>query len=85
MKTRVLGKNGPRFRPSASVAWACPSSTARKDDAESIATINAPLDLGLNFLDTGRHVRLRQNERLVGQAIKGVGWRLSSRRNRQCP
>ena len=44
---------------------------AGRDDAESIATIHAALDAGVNFLDTADMYGPFTNERLVGQAIQG--------------
>jgi aryl-alcohol dehydrogenase-like predicted oxidoreductase len=41
------------------------------DEAESIATIHAALDAGLNFLDTADAYGPFTNEELVGRAIKG--------------
>jgi aryl-alcohol dehydrogenase-like predicted oxidoreductase len=38
---------------------------------ESIATIHAALDAGINFLNTGDFYDTGQNELLVGEAIKG--------------
>jgi len=69
----ALGKNGPlvsklglgcmRMSP----VW----GAAGKDENESIATIQAALDRGINFLNTGDFYGSGHNELLVGKAIKG--------------
>lgn len=68
-----LGKNGPlvsklglgcmRMSP----IWGGPAN----DENESIATIQAALDNGINFLNTGDFYGSGHNELLVGKAIKG--------------
>ena len=41
------------------------------DDAQSIGTIHAALDAGINLLDTGDFYGMGHNEMLIGQALKG--------------
>jgi aryl-alcohol dehydrogenase-like predicted oxidoreductase len=42
-----------------------------RDEAESIATIDRALDLGVSFLDTADMYGVGRNEELVGRAIRG--------------
>jgi aryl-alcohol dehydrogenase-like predicted oxidoreductase len=41
------------------------------NDTQSIATIHAALDAGINLLDTGDFYGMGHNEALIGQALKG--------------
>lgn len=41
------------------------------DEAQSIATIHAALDAGLNLIDTGDFYGMGHNEMLIGRALKG--------------
>ena len=42
-----------------------------RDDAESVATVQRALDLGVTFLDTADMYGVGRNEELVGRAIRG--------------
>ncbi len=69
----ALGKNGPQV---SKLGLGCMrmSSTwgsATRDEAESVATIQAALDNGINFLNTGDFYGHGHNELLVGKAVKG--------------
>ncbi|MVN90389.1 aldo/keto reductase [Mucilaginibacter aquatilis] len=68
-----LGNNGPLVSKLGlgcmrmSSIWGGPTP----NEAESIATINEALDLGINFLNTGDFYGAGHNEILIGKAIKG--------------
>jgi aryl-alcohol dehydrogenase-like predicted oxidoreductase len=71
IKKRRLGRNGPEL---SAVGLGCMGMSefyGPRDDAESIATIHAALDAGVNFLDTADVYGPRLNEELVGRAIAG--------------
>ncbi|KAA8483819.1 aryl-alcohol dehydrogenase-like predicted oxidoreductase [Arcticibacter tournemirensis] len=68
-----LGKNGPLVSKLGlgcmrmSSVW----GSTLNDENESVATIQAALDNGINFLNTGDFYGSGHNELLVGRAIKG--------------
>ena len=68
-KTR-LGVNGPEV---SALGLGClrMSIVRPRDDEESVATIQAALDNGINFLNTGDFYGMGHNETIVGRAIKG--------------
>ncbi len=68
---RQLGANGPRVFP---LALGCMGMSGGmygpSDDGESIATIHAALDRGINLFDTGDFYGAGHNEMLLGRALK---------------
>jgi aryl-alcohol dehydrogenase-like predicted oxidoreductase len=73
IKKVSLGKQGPLV---SKLGLGCMrmSSTwggAAQDESESVATIQASLDSGINFINTGDFYGSGHNELLVGKAIKG--------------
>ena len=76
MKTvtkKNLGRNGP-FVSTLGLGCMRMSNSfggQAKDEAESIATIQASLDNGINFINTGDFYGSGHNELLVGRALKG--------------
>lgn len=66
---RSLGRQGPQVFPLALGCMGMSRMYGAADDTESIATIHAALDRGVNLLDTGDFYASGQNEALVGRAI----------------
>ena len=73
MKQKRLGGYGPAVSAIGLGCMRMSRSAAPLDlakDAESIATIQAAVDHGISYLDTGDFYGMGHNEALVGQAIK---------------
>ena len=68
---RTLGTNGPTVFPLALGCMGMSAMYGPASEDESIATIHAALDAGVNLLDTGDFYGIGQNELLVGRALKG--------------
>jgi len=71
MQTRQLGRNGPSISALGLGCMGFSGGYGPVDDRESIATVHAALDAGVNYLDTGDFYGAGQNEMLLGQALKG--------------
>ena len=68
-----LGTHGPDVFPLALGCMGMGANNAygASDDDESIATIHAALERGVNLLDTGDFYGMGANELLVGKALRG--------------
>src|SRR4051794_22945923 len=71
MKTRTLGQSGLRVSALGLGCMGMSDFYGQRDDAESLATIQRALDLGVTLLDTADMYGPFTNEELVGQAIRG--------------
>jgi aryl-alcohol dehydrogenase-like predicted oxidoreductase len=67
---RQLGSAGPSVFPIALGAMGMSGMYGPSDDQESIATIHAALDHGVNLLDTGDFYGSGHNEMLIGRALR---------------
>lgn len=67
---RQLGANGPRVFPLALGCMGMSGMYGPSDDGESIATIHAALDRGINLFDTGDFYGAGHNEMVLGRALK---------------
>jgi aryl-alcohol dehydrogenase-like predicted oxidoreductase len=68
---RTLGKNGPRVFDIGLGCMGMSGMYGPADETESIATIHAALDAGINLLDTGDYYGMGHNEMLIGRALEG--------------
>jgi aryl-alcohol dehydrogenase-like predicted oxidoreductase len=71
MKMRTLGRGGLSVSALGLGCMGMSEFYGPRDEAESIATIHAALDAGVNFLDTADVYGPYTNEELVGRAIRG--------------
>jgi len=70
--TRKLGSHGPEVSSVGLGAMGMSGMYGPADEAESIATIHAALDAGIDLLDTGDFYGMGHNEMLIGRALEGI-------------
>ncbi len=71
MKTRILGRNGPRVSALGLGCMGMSDLYGKADRGEGIATVHAALDAGVTLLDTGDFYGMGDNEMLLGEALAG--------------
>jgi aryl-alcohol dehydrogenase-like predicted oxidoreductase len=67
---RKLGATGPEIFPLALGCMGMSGMYGAADDTESLATIHAAIDQGVNRLDTGDFYDMGHNEMLIGMALR---------------
>lgn len=71
MTKRKLGSSGPRIAPLGLGCFGLSNAYGAVAREEAVSTIRHAIDLGCELLDTADIYGAGENERLVGQAIKG--------------
>jgi aryl-alcohol dehydrogenase-like predicted oxidoreductase len=70
--TRKLGLHGPEVSAIGLGCMGMSGMYGPADEAESIATIHAAIDSGIDLLDTGDFYGMGHNEMLIGRALEGM-------------
>jgi aryl-alcohol dehydrogenase-like predicted oxidoreductase len=70
MKTRQLGSTGPTVSALGLGCMGMSGMYGPADEQESIATIHAAIDAGVNLIDTGDFYGMGHNEMLIGRALR---------------
>jgi aryl-alcohol dehydrogenase-like predicted oxidoreductase len=71
MDRRRLGEHGPEVSAIGLGCMGMSDFYGPADEGESIATIHAALDAGIDLIDTGDFYGMGHNEMLIGRALKG--------------
>ncbi|MEJ1119900.1 aldo/keto reductase [Phyllobacterium sp. CCNWLW109] len=71
MQYHQLGATGPKVSEIGLGCMGMSGMYGPSDRAESIATVHAALDAGINLLDTGDFYGMGHNEMLIAEALKG--------------
>jgi aryl-alcohol dehydrogenase-like predicted oxidoreductase len=71
MKYRTLSQHGPKVSALGLGCMGMSGMYGAADRSESIATIHAALDAGINLVDTGDFYGMGHNEMLIGDALVG--------------
>src|SRR6185369_9224908 len=70
MEKKQLGKLGPTVSALGLGCMGMSGMYGPSDRAESLATIHAALEAGINLIDTGDFYGMGHNELLIGEALK---------------
>ena len=71
MQTRQLGGSGPAVSAIGLGCMGMSGMYGPSEEPESVATIHAALDAGINLFDTGDFYGMGHNEMLLGRALEG--------------
>jgi aryl-alcohol dehydrogenase-like predicted oxidoreductase len=72
MQIRQLGAAGPRVSAFGLGCMGMSDLYGPSDRAESLATLHAAIDAGINLIDTGDFYGMGHNEMLIGEAVKSL-------------
>jgi len=70
IQRRKLGRSGPEVFPIALGCMGMSGVYGPADEPESLATIHAAIDTGVNLIDTGDFYGMGHNDMLLGQALR---------------